>query len=382
MNRRNLLKSSLLAASSVSLLPSIALSKPRFQPHVLRSALVPCAEQTEPEFLKPYKPEVKARLLANENPYGPSPKAKKALMASIDQSFMYPGKSIRTLVEMITEAEKVTPDHIMLGAGSTQILMAAFLAYGPKGKFVVADPGYISRVKELDLEKVPLTKDYKHDLSAMAARVNSKSSLVYICNPNNPTGTAVDPKTLKDFCASVSSKTPVMVDEAYIDYVDHPQASTMMDCVREGQNVMVIRTFSKLHAFAGLRVGYCVAQPETIEVLQQFHTPNSLCMTSLEGAKASYQDEEFAKMVLAKTREAKDFVYQTLEAHDFTYIPSTTNFILFPLRMKGDVFLDKMSDEGVQVRRWEFDRQHWCRVSLGKMEDMKTFAEAFTKVVA
>ena len=384
MNRRMLLKSSLFTASGLSLLPSLAFTKPlvSLDEAKLRSAMIPCAEQTEPEFFKPGKPEVKARLLANENPFGPSPKAKKALSEAIDKSFMYPGKSMMELVEMIAKAEGVTKDHILLGAGSSQILMSAFLAFNPKGKFVVADPGYISNVKELNLEKVKLTKDYKHDLSAMAAKVSNETSMAYICNPNNPTGTEVDTKELKDFCETVSPKIPVMVDEAYIDYVANPKESSMMECVRKGQNVIVVRTFSKLHAFAGLRIGYCVAQPETIKTLQKYHVFNTLAMTSLHGAIASYQDTEFPKMVLSKTQEAKDFLYKTLKAYDFDYVPSVTNFVLFPLRMKGKTFLDKMSDEGVRVRRWEFDRQHWCRVSLGKMEDMKTFAEAFAKVVA
>ncbi|MDX2305237.1 MAG: histidinol-phosphate transaminase [Microscillaceae bacterium] len=384
MNRRSLLKSTFLGVSGLSVFPSLVFSRSqsRIQAQRLRHALIPLADEIEPEFLKTGKPQVKVRLLANENPYGPSPKAKKAIIDAIDASFMYPGQSMKALIEEIAKVERVDPKQVMLGAGSSQLLLATFLAYGPKGKFVVADPGYISRVEELDLDKVPLTSDYKHDLKAMADRVSDKTSLVYICNPNNPTGTEVDAATLRDFCASVSAKVPVMVDEAYIDYVKNPQESSMIDCIRKGQNVIVLRTFSKLHAFAGLRIGYCIAQPKIIEEIEKFHSVNSLAHTSLEAARASYQDAEFAKMVLSKTQEAKDFVYKTLQDHGFSYIPSCTNFVLFPLRMKGDTFIDKMSDEGVQVRRWEFNQQHWCRVSLGKMEDMKIFAEAFSKVVS
>lgn len=384
INRRLLLKSALLTTSGLSIFPSLAFSKSGLpiQEQELAKAILSLPNAIEPEWIGVGKPEVRARLNANENPYGPSPKAKKALAEAIDKSFMYPFQSSKSLIEEIARAENVAPEQILLGAGSSQLLLASFSAFGRKGKFLVADPSYISQVKELDFDKVPLTSDYKHDLNAMANRVNDKTAMVYICNPNNPTGTELDTDSLKDFCAGVSGKVPVMVDEAYIDYVKNPRESSMVEGIRKGQNLMVLRTFSKLHAFAGLRVGYCIAQAEMIKTMEQFISFSSVSHTSLEAAGASYQDTEFPKMVLAKTQETKEFVYKTLKDHGFSYIPSCTNFILFPLQMKGEVFLDKMSDEGVQVRRWEFNGQHWCRVSLGKMEDMKIFAEAFAKVIS
>lgn len=381
MNRRIILKSGLVAASGMGLLP-LSLRASNTSPLVLKATLDSLRDGIEPELLEIPEGEIKVRLSANENPYGPSPKSKQAIVSSLDKSFMYPGKAMRQLIEAIAEKEKVSPKQVMLGAGSTEILMAAFLAFSPKGKFIVADPGYISRVKSLDLVKVKLTSDYKHDLEGMAQAVNQESAMVYICNPNNPTGTDLAPKKLKDFCDAISGKVPVMVDEAYIDYTDRPEENTMMDCVREGKNVIVVRTFSKLHGFAGLRVGYCVAQEETIETLKKFHASNSLTMPSLEGAFVSYQDKEFPKMVLRKTQEAKEFLYKTLKEMDYDYVPSKTNFVLFPLRMKGEPFLKAMREKGVSVRRWEFDRQHWCRVSLGKMDDMKRFTQAFKEVVA
>ncbi len=381
LNRRLLFKSGLVAATGFSAFPAWALAHTN-PVQGLRQQLEPGVDLQSPELLQLEDVVIKARLSANENPYGPSPKAKEALIKALDQSFMYPGKHMRQLIDLIAQKEEVSPDHIMLGAGSTEILLAAFLAYGPKGKFVVADPGYISRVKELDLVKVPLTDSYHHDLEAMALRVDSATSLVYVCNPNNPTGTLLEAGQLQDFCSSISPQVPVMVDEAYIDYNDNASKSSMMELVRKGENIMVVRTFSKLHGFAGLRVGYCVAQPETIKVLKKFHAPNSLSMPSLAGAIASYQDEEFPQLVLSKTQEAKEYLYSLLDEMEYEYIPSSTNFVLFPIRMKGDTFLDEMRKLGVSVRRWEFNRQHWCRVSLGKMEQMKLFKEAFRQVVA
>lgn len=378
LNRRHILKTSLLAMAGLSALPALAYGKSSTN----NAAVIPGLIPTPGDMDLVIPSSISVRLSANENPFGPSDKAKKAVIESLDRSFMYPMAEIRGLTEAIAKKENVKVENVLISAGSSQILLAAFLAYGNKGKFLVADPGYISRMGEIDMEKVPLNKEHQHDLGEMEKRVNSETSMVYICNPNNPTGTIVNPKQLASFCDAVSPKVPVMVDEAYIDYTDAPQDNTMMDAVRKGQNVIVVRTFSKLHGLAGLRVGYCIAQPEMIEVLEKYLSRFDMSMTSGAAALASYSDAEFLTLAKEKTMASKKFTYDTLKAMDYEYVPSHANFVLFPLRMKGDTFLKKMQEEGVSVRSWEFNRQHWCRVSMGKMEDVQVFAQSFKKVVS
>ncbi len=215
----------------------------------------------------------------------------------------------------------------------------------------------------------------------MEKAVDSNTKLVYICNPNNPTGTVVDTARLKSFCESVSKKALVFVDEAYIDYLPDTQAITMMDCVKKMQNVIVARTFSKLYGFAGLRIGYIAAQPETVKIMDLYSAgSNPISATSLRAAIAAYQDREFLDDALIKTNASKKFLYETLKKEGYEYIPSTTNFVMFPIKMAGPKFTEEMNKRGVGVRFWKFNNKDWCRVSIGRMDEMQAFADAFKQI--
>lgn len=334
-------------------------------------------------------PQIKARLSANENPWGPSSKAKEALVKSVDSSFLYAGPLVMELRKLIAQQAGVTEDHILLGAGSSELLSASIMMAAPKGKILMADPCYISNRDDrsdnsgMQLDKVALTKDYQYDLEAMAPRVSAQTSLVYICNPNNPTGVMLPADKLRSFCESASTKAPVLVDEAYIDYSPNPKTDSMIDCIQKGQNVIILRTMSKLHAFAGLRVGYAIAQPAVIKELRKYCSGGfSISTPSASAAVASLNDTDFQKFALQKTTESKQFLYDFLKQAGYTWLPSSANFVLFPLRMKSQTFMMKMMEEGVSVRRWEFDNQHWCRVSIGTLDQMKMFTGAFQKVVS
>ena len=329
-----------------------------------------------------------ARLSSNENPFGPSKSAKKALFEAVEDSFLYPNKYRQQLVELIAKTEGLTPEHILLGAGSSELLDAGARVFSANGGRVLsADPTYASLVRSAERYgaesiKVPLTKDHDHDLDTMETLVGSKSiSLVYLCNPNNPTGKIIPAAQLKDFCATVSPKVPIFIDEAYIDYVPNPAELSATDCIKKGMNVIIARTFSKVHAFAGLRVGYCIAQPEMIKRLAAEGPRNSLSGPSMNAAAASYQDNEFIQYSVDRTKEAKQYVYSLLKDKGYDYLPSYTNFILFPLKMKGRKFQEEMMARNVGLKSWEFSGQDFCRVSMGKMTDMEMFATAFYKIV-
>jgi histidinol-phosphate aminotransferase len=215
----------------------------------------------------------------------------------------------------------------------------------------------------------------------MEKAIDSSTVLVYICNPNNPTGTVVDTTKLKAFCERVSKRVPVFVDEAYIDYTENPDATTLIDCVKKGQNVIVARTFSKLYGFAGLRMGYMVAQPDIIEKMTPYlRGARSISATTASAAIAAYQDREFLKEALMKTEESKQYLYAILKKAGYDYIPSYTNFVLFPVKMDGKAFTDEMMKRSVSVRFWKFDNKNWCRVSIGTLDEMKAFEEAFLQI--
>ena len=378
INRRDWLRASLLSGLSLAAAPA-AFCEP------------------DPEFPAGYTPPkggvLKARLSANENPYGPSPKALKTITEAAPDGYLYAMEYARKFRKQVAEAEGVPEEYVLLGAGSGELLTAASLwaAYRPNaGRTIVApDPTFdalprTSLKHGISMDKVPLVAadGYDINLNKLNERVGSQTGMVYLCNPNNPTAITVDPTKLRAFCTAVGAKTPILVDEAYIHYTPDPKAYSMVDTVMKGSNVIVTKTFSKVHGFAGLRMGYMIAKPEILEEIAKFSTGGSgLSMTTLRAAMASMQDTEFVNYSLGKAKESKEYLYGVLKEHNYEPLPSGANFVMFPIRMKGEDFVTRMMDQGVSIRQWKFDGQYWCRVSLGTMPQMQAFADGL-KVIS
>ena len=381
INRRNLIKSSAMLAGGITFFSNSVSGLLAKSFNSFKRSLTVSDENVIPPTLPPSG--LKARLLANENPFGPSAKAKKAIEAAMDTSYQYPFMYYGQLIDKIAAFEGVNKEQIFMDAGSSPLLLAAAMHFSKNGTIITADPSYDDLPKKAadlggKIVHVPLTADYKLDLDAMEKSIDSTTSLVYICNPNNPTATVLDAAKLKAFCERVSKKTPVFIDEAYIDYLPNPQAVTLIDAVKKGQNVIVARTFSKLYGFAGLRIGYVVAQPEMLKTLSKYTQGSmSISATTLMATIASYQDREFLDDALAKTMLSKKFLYETLKKEGYDYIPSSTNFVMFPLKMDGQKFTAEMMKRSVGVRFWKFNNKDWCRVSIGRMDEMQAFADAF-----
>ncbi len=289
---------------------------------------------------------------------------------------------------MIAEFEGVPEDHIMVTPGSSDVLeKMAIVHFMEGGNVVAADPAYMSLIKVVmgmggTWNKVKVTEDWQHDLSAMKTAVNDETKMVYICNPNNPTGTLTDNDQLKAFCSQVSAEVPVFVDEAYLEFLPDYKEKTMVPLILEGKNVVVARTFSKIHGMAGLRVGYAVALPETIEKVDKISRGNmALCKTSLEGAMASMKDADFQEASRMQTAAFREQVYAGLEGMGLEYVPSHTSFVLFPIDMTGEVFLEGMFDRGIGVRSFDIHGKNYCRVSVGKPEEVDMFLSALQEVL-
>jgi histidinol-phosphate aminotransferase len=385
MNRRNWLKTTALFTGGLTMLPP-ALS--RLQAATGASAGTGAAYATDFTVAPQLPVTLKARLFANENPFGPSEAAKKAIMDSMLTSYQYPIMLIPELEKKICTHENITPDMLMISSGSSPLLLGTAVSLlRDGGNIVTADPTYDdlpTRCEKVNAKwiKVPLTADYTHDLDAMEKAITPETKLVYICNPNNPTGTIVDKDKLKAFCERVSQKVTIFVDEAYIDYLPDADATTLMSSVKKGQNIIVGRTFSKVYGLAGLRLGYIVAQPSTIVKLQP-HTSCSwaaLSAPAISGALASYQDKAYVQDIVKKTEESRNFLYGVLKAEGYSYIPSHTNFVMFPLKMDGQRFAEEMMKRGVGLRHWKLNNAHWCRISLGRMDEMQAFAAAFKEL--
>jgi histidinol-phosphate aminotransferase len=389
ISRRTLLKRGALLAGALPFAGSL-LEKVQASPIITSpdAAIIHSNEHwTDIDFARNAPVPLKARLYANENPFGPSDKAKKAIMEALPTSYQYPIRSMGDLIEKIADFEKVKPENVLMASGSSPLLMAAALGYAkPNGNVVTGEPSYAdlpSKAEKIGQKwiKVPLTSEFKLDLDAMEKAIDANTNLVYICNPNNPTATVVDTAKLKSFVERVSKRVPVFIDEAYIDYLDDPQGTTLIPMVNSGANIIVARTFSKLYGFAGLRIGYVVTQPDTIKKLSLYTEASmSISAPTLAAALAAYQDREFLDAALKKTNVSKAYLYEVLKKEGYTYVPSSTNFVLFPIKMEGKQFTDEMMKRGVGVRFWKFNDKEWCRVSIGRMDEMEAFAAAFKEL--
>jgi histidinol-phosphate aminotransferase len=385
INRRSWIKSTALLAGGAAFfsgtITKLAAMPKRFRQTVLNDRIADQVAALESP------PIMKARLLANENPFGPSAAAKKAMQESLDTSYQYPFMHMKELTSKITAYEGIKEENLLMDAGSSPLLLASAMFYGKNGaEILTGDPTYNSLPSDAETLgakwiKVPLTADYQFDLDAIEAKVNSNTGLVYICNPNNPTGTILDTAKLKAFCERVSKKVPVFVDEAYIDYLPDPKGASMAGLVNSGHNIIVARTFSKLYGFAGMRCGYVIAQPETVKTLAKYVVGNmSISAPTLAAAIAAYQEKDFLQDALKKTLASKEFLYTVLKKEGYDYIPSSANFVMFPLKMEGSRFAKEMMNRGVGVRFWKFNDKEWCRVSIGRMDEMEAFAEAFKQL--
>ena len=330
---------------------------------------------------------LKAKLNANENPYGPSAKALEAFRAAATEGNLYPFAYADEVKAIIASEEGVEPEQIFLGSGSSEILTMTGLAFGAeKGALMSAFPTFKTMLDTAvgigcDWQQVPLDSDLKHDLPAMQKGINADTRLVYVCNPNNPTGTVVAGPELRNFCREVSSRVPVFVDEAYTDFMDDPVGVSMIDLIHQGHNIIIARTFSKIHGMAGLRIGYGIARAETAKRITAYATRTiTISGPSLHAAMASYKDEAFKKMCKEKNAAARDFTFTSLRESGFKPVPSNTSFMIFPIAMEPETYLQEMQAEGVAVRSWVFANQNWCRVSIGTLDEMKTFIAALKKV--
>lgn len=389
LNRRNWLKASSLMATGVAVAPAASFSNNVFSLNQVSEKTDFNTWEWEVASKKPIDyTKLNARLLANENPYGPSPAVRLAIIEAVSSGNRYGHRDAAKLCEMLAEKEGVTPEHIILGPGSTDILEKTAIAHFiDGGNIVSADPAYMSLIKTAKAFKgnwkaIPLTKEWAHDLPAMEAAIDDKTKLVYICNPNNPTGSITDGKALWDFCNRVADKVPVFVDEAYLEFMDPAVAMSMTGLINKGKNIIVARTFSKIHAMAGLRIGYAVALPSTLDKITSIVRSNmGLSVTSLRGAMASLSDKNFQEDSRKWNTECREYTVDALQTLGFDPVPSVTSFVLFPIAMEGEAFLTKMLSEGLGVRSFQIFNNSYCRVSMGTMAEMKLFIDGIKKVL-
>lgn len=341
--------------------------------------------QMESELLGPEKGV--ALLSRNENPYGPAKSALKMIEYAGKKGAYYPGMAQVKLAEMIAERHGINPNQVVITTGSGEVLSAIAVAYGPKGPIVAprlfwdTTALYAQRLGMANIQRVPLAKDMSVDLPAIEAAVTEKTGLVQLCNPNNPTGMVSDPAKMKAAVKRMAKKTTVLVDEAYIELADDPDAHTCVGLIKEGHDVIVTRTFSKIYGMAGIRVGYSISSPETAKKLKET-SMSWISGVGLAAAIGCYDDLKFVDYSKRKIVEARQMVEDACKSLGLVTLPSQTNFVYFKSGKDANVVQEAMAAKDIMIRGQYMDYNEWSRVSMGKTEDVERFVKALPEVVS
>jgi histidinol-phosphate aminotransferase len=378
MNRRAWFRSSLALTAGIAITPS-------FVQHLMAAPV----SQAEREFFKTIKQgSQKVRLNSNENPYGPSEKAKKAVIQILSEGNRYPFKELDELRKQLADKEGVDPSWVLLGAGSGELLCQTGIAYGLEGGRVLsAYPTFtllMNYAQQMNAtwDKVDLNEKLEYDYEALAAAIRPDTRLVFVCNPNNPTGTVVNGDIVKSFCEEASKKTIVYADEAYIEFLEPVEQKSMVAIIQRNPNVVVSRTFSKVYGLAGLRIGYIIGHPDVLKKIGKYGDTISPSQTAIAAAKAVLGDEDFMKMTRQKNALARKVLTDYLDQKKIHYGNPRTNVLLFKAPKDGKTILSQLDEKGYLIRIWEYQQKEWCRVSIGTADEMKGFIRAFEEVVS
>ena len=327
------------------------------------------------------------RMMFNENPYGPSQVARKAMRKAFSESNLYSMRYAKAEFKILmAKLNGVTPEHIAVGFGSGEILKKAALMNGiDKGELISPALTFetinrFAKTMKSNVKRIPMDNKIGIDLDRTAESVGSRTKLIYLCNPNNPTGSIMGTDQLESFCKTMSKKSIVFVDEAYHEYVTDPNYRSMINLVKKGHNVMVSRTASKVHGLAGLRVGFAITTPEIAKRLESYLT-DSLNVIGLRAAIASYQDERFQAHSIEQNNRAKKIVTNHLDNKGIEYLDSQTNFIFIKTGMNIAEFQPAMEKNGVIVGRPFPPYNKWCRLSMAKPEEMENFNTGMDRVL-
>ncbi|HEY7531966.1 MAG TPA: histidinol-phosphate transaminase [Nitrospiraceae bacterium] len=323
------------------------------------------------------------KLASNENPLGPSPKALAALSRGASTLHRYPDGGAFRLREALADRWKVTPDHVILGNGSDEILgMLARTFLAPGDEAVMADQTFVIYRMEVTAAHgksvvVPLSR-WRHDLSSMATAITDRTRLLFVCNPNNPTGTMVSADEVAKMMGRIPPHVIVVFDEAYYEYVRSGQFPDSLSYVKQGRNVIVLRTFSKIYGLAGLRIGYGVATPEINNFLNRVRPPFNANSLAQIAALAALDDDEHVAKSRAVNEAGMGQVRAGLTALGLDPVPSEANFLYFDVKQEGRAVFEALLREGVIVRHIE---NSMLRVTIGREQENAAFLTALERVL-
>lgn len=328
-------------------------------------------------------PKGAIRIDANENPLGPGRSAREAAIAIVEQGGRYSDWLTDDLVKALAAAEGLKPEQVRVYPGSSEPLHHTVAAFAsPQRSYVTADPGYeagmfASEVVGARVVKVPLAKNYAHDVKAMLAAAPD-AGVFYICTPNNPTGTLTSHSDVEYLVENKPKGSVVLVDEAYIHFSD---AVSVMDLVRAGKDVVLLRTFSKLYGMAGLRCGAVFARPDLLEKIENYAGWNAMPITALAAASASLNDPQLVPERKHINTRIRGEVFAWLDRNGYSYIPSESNCFMLDTKREAKAVIDAMAKQNVVIGRVWPVLPTYTRITVGTAPEMEQFQAAWQKVM-
>ena len=328
------------------------------------------------------------KLASNENPLGPSPRALEALLAAAQGVALYPEGSAPALRRAVAQATGMPEDTLVFGNGSDEVLHLLALTYlQPGDEIVQGDPSFAmyeiyATQSDAVPVKVPL-KNFTHDLDAMASAITDKTRMVFIANPNNPTGTFVRRKAVERFLDRIPRDVLVVFDEAYDEYVSDPDKPDLRPYILAGRNIVILHTFSKAYGLAGLRVGYGITRPEIAEVLNRVRSPFNVNLPAQAAATAALADTNHVAQTVALNAQGRNYFYSEFEKMSLDYVPSEGNFVLVDVARDARLVFEALQHKGVIIRSaYGMGLPHHIRVTTGTQPQNERFIAALREVLA
>lgn len=326
------------------------------------------------------------KLASNENPFGCSERAKAAAIEELQNSNIYPDGASVELTAALAAELGVDTNQIIFGTGSSEIILMiarAFLA--PGDETIMADETFPQYKHNAEIEnarviEVPL-KDGKHDLSAMLAKVTSRTKIIWVCNPNNPTGTIVTLPELSAFMKQVPGDVLVVLDEAYGEYIEDPEFPDGVALLREYRNLILLRTFSKIYGLAALRIGYGVGHPDVIRFTNQVREPFNTSRAAQAAAKGALADHEFLTYCREQNKQGLIYLCEQFDRLGLSYFPAYGNFVMVDVKRPSPEVFDALLRRGIISRsRWTYYPNH-IRITVGTREQNEKFISALEQVL-
>jgi histidinol-phosphate aminotransferase len=327
------------------------------------------------------------KLASNENPYPPSPKALAAMNLAAREINRYPDGGCFLLRRTLARKLNVDDDQLIFGNGSDEIIVLAVKAFAAKGDdIIIAKPSFLiyeiaSILSGARLHQVPL-KEFRYDLQAMKAKINGRTRIIFIGNPDNPAGTYITARQTEDFLRCVPKSTLVFFDEAYFEYVQAKDYPDTLNLMKKYPNVMTTRTFSKMYGLAGLRVGYGIASREIIGILNRLREPFNVNSMAQAAAVAVLGDEAYYRNIAKEVNEQRKYLYRSLESMDIAYEKSFTNFILINVGGDSSQVTGDLLKKGVIIRDMSiWGLKGYIRVSIGNASENKRFIQTLGEIL-